>query len=450
MAPSVRPAPRAFVLRRPPRGNMVRVTVRVPAAHIESVRAANPGRGQRALLDDVARRAAAAGGLRSVRVALQDPTDETRFTVVGEAGAPRQADPLAHVERVRPVRPPPPPLPAPGADAAGALDPGLTDDDRAVLHEALAVEDNPRHLAGLATTFEPFYPISSTLLRTKSQLLESRVRRNRARMIDRNRSSAARTRTVLIDRFGAAAAPAVDRLIAWTHAALPAASSAARILDSATPASWSDVRRMWRRLLADMPREWFQRDRLAALALSRSADGPPPSTPPVDLNALRSSLDAYADATGLQRLVVYDEVRRLACRLIEEGHHHAVDSDPRPLDPARFAKVPRPILALATALVREVGLGLWLVCPERARILPVTGRERDVSPSALQMAQAIWKPEMAQVANPGRIKERMEALGRDSSPDAIRAKHQMEKAERALERRRWIEWYRRRRQAGFR
>jgi len=114
---------------------------------------------------------------------------------------------------------------------------------------------------------------------------------------------------------------------------------------------------------------------------------------------------------------------------------------------AEMTRFPPEVQALATASVRDLG-GARVVLPaDLYAALPVDGREGFISPTALHLALAESKPGWAGVARGGAVAGRFGQLEKPpaGTPQAIvmRARNQMERARRALERRRWVEWRRR-------
>ena len=115
------------------------------------------------------------------------------------------------------------------------------------------------------------------------------------------------------------------------------------------------------------------------------------------------------------------------------------------------------VLDLAKQVVREIALGVWIVDPDKLRaICPPDEKQGFVSPSALQLALALSKPKHAQVVNTPVVFLRNAILQGDrprdaatSQVDLLKAQVQMDRATRAIERRRWMEWYRRASQSGL-
>jgi hypothetical protein len=132
-----------------------------------------------------------------------------------------------------------------------------------------------------------------------------------------------------------------------------------------------------------------------------------------------------------------DEVKRVACFMVEK------DAD---TDVSRF---PKEIVYAARLLLVEVlnqPEKLAVICPQRMNIL-FPGKPDDgfISPSAIQLALATSKPQSAGVFKAGQAPRLYDSLlGADrKDPDNLRARAQMERANRAIERRRWVDWFRR-------
>lgn len=68
------------------------------------------------------------------------------------------------------------------------------------------------------------------------------------------------------------------------------------------------------------------------------------------------------------------------------------------------------------------------------------------SPSALKLVEATRRPEMSLVVDPSKIVGRVDEVNKAASngdPEALQAKEALAKASRELERRKWVEWYKR-------
>lgn len=171
------------------------------------------------------------------------------------------------------------------------------------------------------------------------------------------------------------------------------------------------------------------------------------------LPIIKQRFDEYARKAPVPDEVLRDEVKRAACAIAD---HREQD----------LGNVPSEIKNLARVIVRDVPFqdeknkvgmldrGLKFICPRSLRqAFPPDGKEGFVSPPALQLALAMCKPEWSGVAGRSErilsvydkfgdryLRTRMSPSQRT---DLLKARNQMERAKRAIERRRWIEWYRR-------
>lgn len=385
---------------------LYRARVRVPEAYVHVFRSSGPN-GQQHLLDDVRSRL----GCEEVLSVMQDPTEITLFSVLVR-GITTQSDGTVTIEHVEQVEEPPASTTAPAPDYV-SLDPGLGREDLMLLHCALTREWNPRHVGGVAMTFAPFFPCAASLLQARATLLEGRCIANDARLDNANAQAAMQ-----------ASVPRVR---------VSPGEELASLVRSRTWGRWHAVEQAFRDL-CPTTRPWTRsEDVRSAIATARGL--PPEQSPDIELPHAVARVAAWYEAHPQMPIeVLRDETRRAAWTLVDE-----------PLETRVF---PDEVLALARCLVREIGCGVWIVDPARLEsAIPPDGlgREGFVSPSALQLALANGKPAHARVWNASRIKTIATALtdGGDTSPNALLARNQLERAERAIERRRWIEWYRR-------
>jgi hypothetical protein len=167
-----------------------------------------------------------------------------------------------------------------------------------------------------------------------------------------------------------------------------------------------------------------------------------PRASDADIDRAREGLRAFAHRSGTPEEIVRTATKRAVCRL--------VDGEGLPSN----TSLPSPIAFAAKTLMRPVGdyadgTVLRVVDANAARrVMPPTGREGFVSPTALQLALSMSKPEISMVS------DRDEALSRghrieDATPpsdprerrDTMLAQAMLDKARRTLERQRWIAWY---------
>jgi hypothetical protein len=140
---------------------------------------------------------------------------------------------------------------------------------------------------------------------------------------------------------------------------------------------------------------------------------------------------------GLPVDVGLGEVRRLACRFVATGETLA------PVQGTPIA-----ISGLAAACIRPSRAGWRLV--DKGAIEAASPSPADagyVSPAALQLAMAAAKPGSARVWNASAVPATFAGLdARVSGPervDQLRAKLAVEKADKTLQRQRWVRWYER-------
>ena len=470
-------------------GRPHRVRLHVPEGHVRAVRTAHGDEGQKRLLADVAHRLRSMG-FPEVMSIMQDPTASERCTAIARFKGPLHKDGVIRIEGVEEVAEPPDANP--GTTLRGP-DEGLTPEESALVLHALRSEDNPRHLSGMASSFAPFFPISASLLLARSNLLDVRAIGTRARLSSANGAAASYVVDAASRRFGLPREE-LQRQLLRPHE--PPAGDLALAMESLGDPTWRSV--TWS---SATPREsWALRHRLRAMRDAARASGGAASiaavTPmggPGGPEADRVRQASLADLYGITRGRTFEEraadhalaMREggpdkntwsalLARRLAEvDGWARANPTAPREVlqdevrravwticsepetlegEPGTLLFFPPEIVALARCLVREVGWGVWIADPRSLEIaLPPTGREGFVSPSALQLSLATQKPHSARVWNISKVREKLSALEAEgASPDALRAQNQLERADRAIERRRWIEWYRRAAPMGMR
>lgn len=158
-------------------------------------------------------------------------------------------------------------------------------------------------------------------------------------------------------------------------------------------------------------------------------DGPRP-VPDVATRHMRAVLEE-ADRRGIPRDVAYEDARNAAF-LVAVGD---AEED-----------MPASLRAVGEATARTVARGVRIV--DRDALLaacPPTGEEGYVAPSAIQLALSTTKPEMAGVrsfAAAGRRGDMLKNPPRDAEiGDTLRARMAMIRAQKAIERHRWLRWY---------
>jgi hypothetical protein len=149
----------------------------------------------------------------------------------------------------------------------------------------------------------------------------------------------------------------------------------------------------------------------------------------------RVAVDHEARSRGIPREVADEDVRH-AAYLEASG-----EAEP---------ETPASLRAVARSLLRPVTEGVAIVDRDALlAVCPVRGDEGYVAPAAIQLALSTCKPEMAGVRSFTKAGERGDLLknpprGADMA-DTLRARMAMIRAQKAIERHRWLRWYERRR-----
>jgi len=366
-------------------GQLYRIQARVPLAYVQAVRSAHGEDGQRALLHDIEQRVEAMG-FEDTHLTMQDPTDNELITLITRRTGDERRSPAAKTGDERgssPVRivridevDEPPKVDALYVRNKRALDSGLSPEEVVTVRQALLEDMNPRHLAGIAHTFEPFFPVAGSLLRAKAELLEMR------KLPDAKQN------------------PALDAALR------------------------EGLRAVWR------------------LSQGTTAPSVPTGAEP-RLLAARTRLQEVAAQNRIPLEIVHDELRRAACMLAQ-----GEDIAKFPPELVLYAS-----LALRDLLVLPDGRSIKIVDPKRLNLIVPPDERRDgfVSPSAIQLALATSKPVQSgvfKIAEAPRIYDSLINAPK-TDPRNLKARSQMERANRTLERRRWLEWYRRRTKAGY-
>ena len=311
-----------------------RVTLLLDPRYIDAARASLGG--QRGFLADVRRRAQRLGFSDSL-LESQDPSDPRFVTLLARGSARVQGDDALRIVGTEPVEEPP--KGTERADLAShPFDPGLSVAEVDMIRRALVDEYNPRHLWGLASCFEPSFPVAASMLHARKIAVQSNH------------------------------PPAVAQ-----------------------------------------------------------AQKPDPS--------LAARLGMVVEREGVARRIPRDVIA-------EDIRHAAYLEAVGETEP----ETPASLRALARVLVRPVAQGVAIV--DRDALLaacPVTGEEGYVSPSAIKLALSTCKPEMAGVrsfASAGKRGDLLKKPPPDADPtDTLRARMAMIRAQKAIERHRWIRWY---------
>ena len=403
---------------------LYRFTIRIPIQYVQQVRARYGEMGQKALLAHVKSHATQSLGLMDVKTTIQDPTNNELFTLVARVNpnARRVSDPIVTLVKTEPVEEPPN-LSTIDYRLSTSLEPGLTADETSTVRYALLSEDNPRHLSGFASTFEPYFPITASLLRTKSFLLECRALKNRAYLWESNQAVA----RDLEQKFGQSVLTPCSGnlgkdLALYTHRYSPA---------------WCDVAQNWTSLSQVMPqKDWFK---WSEVIKSKES-----------VESLYRQLEAWGTKSRIPMDALRLGIKRAICFFIDEPHlmftAPATDCDRQ-----RLSKLPPQVINIAKSLLEKKAIGVWTIDLDKySGLFPPDPKDGFVSPSALQLVLASQKPGWSGVKRTDKIKTIFDDLNapyNDRGVNALKARDQIERASRAIERRRWVNWYHRLRQA---
>ena len=160
----------------------------------------------------------------------------------------------------------------------------------------------------------------------------------------------------------------------------------------------------------------------------------------------RAAFEADAVRSNIPLPVLRDGVRRAAIALLDDkndplqGHPASVQNLARVLvtDHVEFSVDGKRTDHLTLILPKAIALGL-----------PPNEDDGFISPSALQLALAQQKPEWSKVSSAGKVQSVIDTIEKQakvqskSFRDILRARNQIERAVKGIDRRRWVEWYRR-------
>jgi len=214
-----------------------------------------------------------------------------------------------------------------------------------------------------------------------------------------------------------------------------------KIISETTRGRWGDAQVALRKLAeSSLPKTWFR-----TKSLSRE------TLPETDEELIEARSRAIEDGlrAGLPKDVVEVEIKRVACMVCESPSLLVS----LPQTDAHLKEFPVSVVRAGRSVVREIGPGIVVVDPKKLQLVsPPTWRDGFVSPSAIMLAQSNTKPEMAMVRDKQKVRHIFSEIGEGGTSsvekkDNARARVQLEKASRFLERRRWIDWYHRREKA---
>lgn len=195
------------------------------------------------------------------------------------------------------------------------------------------------------------------------------------------------------------------------------------VLEPYYPASASLLRAKGALLEAGVPMNAQASKALLEAALADEGDAA--------LDKVRAEFEAWARQQPLPLAVLRDDVRKYVLAGIQ---YHAV------------MNVPGPVMRLGNALFRPItfaGHTVYIVPPKRAtRGLPAMFEDGFVSPPSLQQALGQQKPTWSGVGNVSGLGRNQALVGQVGGVRGERIRHQMARASKAIDRRRWVEWYR--------
>lgn len=390
------------------KGQLYRVWLRVEAAYPAWWKA-NAPQGvtpDRAMLDDLRLRVERCG-FKDTLLVTRDPTSPLVFTAITrwglDAAEAFDAPPIRLYQLQAVEDPPVTSAPSKISGLSTALDAGLTDAEVDAVRIALATNEDPKHLGGFASTLEPDFPVAAALLRAKAMLVEYR---------GMGRGALA----VLFERTGKARRRYPGDLPMTTSFAL-------HMLTSASLGLGEDVLDAWLRYkpVLDATAGWPVRAKCAVF------EGRPMN--PSDREEARLFRRAVSAIVKNARESETKDFLRLT-----------------PEELGRGLGVPPGVAHAAQCVVVEVGPGVRVVVPDAYRAADPLSSLDDLrpSPNALAMVQALARPATAPVSAPALARKRAKAViagVRAQNPDAKKAKDALDRATRALARRRWVSWY---------
>ena len=171
----------------------------------------------------------------------------------------------------------------------------------------------------------------------------------------------------------------------------------------------------------------------------------------------RAAFESDAARSSIPLPVLRDGVRRAAIALLDDkndplqGHPASVQNLARALvtDHVEFSVDSYPPLASSGSDGKRTD-HLTLILPKAIALgLPPNEDDGFISPSALQLALAQQKPEWSKVSSAGKVQSVIDTIEKRATlqgkpfKDILKARNQIERAVKGIDRRRWVEWYRR-------
>lgn len=374
-----------------------RVTLDVDPSWAESARTRPDGvassgqaRAERALSRELA-----GMGAGEVFLVTQDPSSPThRVWSALTARSPRSSS--RGPVRVVSVEDVEAPGPVPTLFRSESLDHGLTRDDAAAIGRAVATENDPKRLEGLARSYDCDFPVAASVLRCKSRL-----------------ETLARIHNAPVGR--AKIAGRTSPVPRGARALVGALSAAARELGA--PGAFASYDAVFAEMPAVFPDKGAEQGKRAAIG---------------QMLLRRATLEPVGLADGFGFGCAQLSSRPELCKLPPSALGEAT-------------KIGEESAALALSAARPEGPGLMLVDPAISRVVLAHG-PRPVSRGALQMAHAMMRPEGSLVDSPRSLSKDLRELGAAANRGdamALKARAEVERARRLLDRQNWIGWYRR-------
>jgi hypothetical protein len=337
-------------------------------------------------------------GFSPVILAYADPTEPSQWTLLARWTGARAPGPVpgAVVLSAEAVEEPPKPS---AREQVPGLDADLLHEEVEILRHALAEDDDPKHLGGIAASFEPDFPVAAALLRAKAVLtLAGKQRTKRCAACGRQ------ARFESPEQLQSCSDACAENM---KKGDVPSYEITLVALEKASSGLGPSVVEMWRK---------FQPALEGLGARVVPAREPPPSASEVvpDPDALRKVLAALVKDVSLMVKSPEELSKELG---VVEG-----------------------IVKLAKSLVMVLPGGIALVRPALKLPRPVT------PPSALVLAHAAMRPTLSRVAKPKKIGTRLRDIRSEAKAgdlQGVMALEMLQRAEKAIDRRKWVDWHKR-------
>jgi hypothetical protein len=384
------------------RGHFYRVWAKVDELYVNHVyESAPPPLGQTTVQEQLANDLSALGFAHAALV-VQDPSDPEVWTFLARWMGTESAKPPSEAGPIRFTRFDPVEEPAPLSPRVDvpSLDVGLTEDNLYGIRYALAHDDDPKRLAGLARSFDEDFPIAASLLR------------NKARLEDLNRCVNRETGPVRVaERSNGTLSP----LSSTDHSTLDTLKAAAHDVDAGEHLDiYANV---FNTLGWTAPEHAVEHGQGLLFTLEPQLAGLPAAEREEGFGKI---------VTLLSRTPSLATVKNIPSLVEKTG-------------------LPTALVAAGVATVAHHGHGLVTLDPEIVRAMQPQG-PRPVSVGALKMAFAVLRPEGSLAAAPtelGDVLSDLHKAVRSGDAFAIKADESLKRARRSLDRQNWVAWYKR-------